>query len=637
MLDDLLKLFPEKAYSLILAHDPDGLLNEESVLAVLTERGFTIIHETDPIILRHRVETTKPFSFECPVIIRTEESLHTLSYDLWQQGHHVLLGLNTFIPNLSYPILQQLTPPQILRLSQSPTPTKRCGHQGTIEFVLRHVFDLDLKTMTSSDDWVIWLNSYHQSWDSMPNPLLDFMEETQAANKLPNLGDLIQSKDLFNQFMQEQWDGYLENLTGQGISESGAEYILNFDYDPNLKNQVGIFINQGTLSPVEIFEPHKIPPWAQPGIYASNVDPNELRLAELRSILENITEIELAAYRWEQWQSLAKNWAEYTSLSQIYSSDSKEQKTFSKLIDKIFLSWLSNRYSALATQMLPNPHHLFHVPHFMAYQRRKENLEKLALVIMDGMALADWQVISKTWRERNPGWKFIVQYVLAQIPTITAISRQALISGLRPIDFPDTLRNNQAEPKQWITFWLNEDVPADSCAYERHSPKAIPDWIDKPRLEIVCLIDNSIDDIMHNTTLGQSGFYASLKIWLDKDSLALEKNISEMLSLGFKIYLTSDHGHIESSGFGKLSEGVPVQSRSKRARVYNDLVFAEQNQQKVSPSIIWANDGLLPENTFALIPEEHHAFTPYGEIDIAHGGASINEVIIPLVTIRLEK
>ena len=636
MLNELLKLFPEKAYPQILAHDPDDLLNEESVLAALNERGFTLIHETDPVHLRYRVENSKPYSIDNPIIIRTVGSLNTLPFDLWQQGHHVSIGLNTFFPNLAYPVLKQLTPSQIWRLSQSLAPSKRLGHRGTMEFVLRHVFDLDLKTIASADDWVIWLNSYHQSWDNMPESILDFVECHQAANTLPNLGDLIQNKDTFNRFIQEQWDGYLDNLTGQIIGESRAEYMLNFEYDPNLQYQVGNFISQGILTPVEIFEPHKIPPWAQPGIYASNEDPKELRLDELRTILENITETELAAYRWEQWQSLAKIWAEYTALSQINSSGSKEKKTFSKLINKVFLSWLHNRYSALATQKLPKPHHLFHVPHYMAYQRRKESLKKMALIVMDGMALADWQVISKTWRERNPSWKFEDQYVLAQIPTITAISRQSLISGLRPIDFTDTLRNNQAEPKQWRTFWLNEDVAAESCVYERHNPKVMPDWIDKPQLEIVCLIDNAIDDIVHNTTLGQSDFYASLNIWLEKDSPALENNISYMLSLGFTIYLTSDHGHIEASGFGTISEGLTVYTRSKRARVYTDRNFAEQNHKKVSPAIIWYDDGLLPENTYALIPEENFAFVPLGEIVIAHGGLSISEVIVPLVTISLD-
>ena len=215
----MLKPFPEKAYPLILSHDPDGLLNEESVLAALNERAFTLIHETDPVHLRHRVENSKPYSIDNPIIVRTEDPINTLPFDLWQQGHQVSIGLNTFFPFLAYPVLKQLTTNQIWRLSQSLTPSKRLGHRGTMEFVLRHVFDLDLKTIASADDWVIWLNSYHQSWDNIPDSLLDFVQCHQVANKLPNLSDLIQNNDAFNRFIREQWDGFLVNLTGKSISE----------------------------------------------------------------------------------------------------------------------------------------------------------------------------------------------------------------------------------------------------------------------------------------------------------------------------------------------------------------------------------------------------------------------------------
>ncbi len=166
MLNDLLKLFPEKAYPLILAHDPDGLLNEESVLAALNGRGFTLIHEADPAHLRHRAENSKPFSIDTPIIIRTENLLNTLPFDLWQQGHHISLGLNTFFPNLTYPVLKQLTPNQIWRLGQSTSPFKRVGQRGTMDFVLIIVFELDLSGIETIEDWVIWLSTYHQNWDS---------------------------------------------------------------------------------------------------------------------------------------------------------------------------------------------------------------------------------------------------------------------------------------------------------------------------------------------------------------------------------------------------------------------------------------------------------------------------------------
>jgi len=632
LLSELLKLFPERAYPLFLAHDPDGLLNDESVLTVLSERGFTLIHEVDSVHLRYRAENAKPYLIKTPIIIRTENPLNTIPFDLWQQGHHVSLGLNAFFPYLAYPVLKQLSPTQIWRLSQSPSPSRKLGQRSTIEYILINIFELDLEKIAKIEDWVIWLNTYHQKWYGLPELFSDFILACETAKKLPNLEDLIASKDTFNQFLQEEWSEFINSYA---VKETQAQYIVNFANSQNLQLQIGNIISKGILSPIETSEQHNLPHWALPGVFASNIDPNDLRLVELENNLISITEEELATYRWEKWQDLAWDVAEYISLSQTQQNP-KADKSHFNVIDRAFLNWLQARYSALATQILPKPHHLFHVPHYLAYQRRKLNSEKTALIIMDGMALADWIFIRTAWKDRNPSWKFDNQLVLAQIPSITAISRQALISGLRPMDFSDSLVNNHSESKQWITFWKNQEVASKACIYERHKTKAKSDWIDIPRLEIVCLINNTIDDLMHNTTLGLSDFYASLRIWLEQESHSLESTISDLLTREFRVYITSDHGHVEASGFGSISEGVTVQTRSKRARVYNDINFAQQNQQSVSPSLIWSGDGILPNNIFILIPEENHAFVPHHKTVIAHGGASISEVIVPLVTIGLD-
>ena len=137
MLEQLLNLFPNEAYSLTLAYDPDGLLEVEAVLTALMERGFIPVFEHDPIHLRYQIERFKPFSVETPVIIRTETPLNELPFDIWQQGHHIQLSLHSFFPNLSYPVIQRLTTSQIWRLSEGQKSKNRLGQEGTIRFVLR--------------------------------------------------------------------------------------------------------------------------------------------------------------------------------------------------------------------------------------------------------------------------------------------------------------------------------------------------------------------------------------------------------------------------------------------------------------------------------------------------------------------
>ena len=212
MKDAILAHFPLHTHPLTLVSDPDGLLADEDVLAALAERGFTLVDEPDPVLLRHRVETARPWSIERPLIVATAHSLDQLPYDLWQQGQHVTLALHTFFPNLAYPIVCTLTPAQRHRLGQSPPPPRRLGRRGTVTFLLRHVFAADLDAVKQPAYLVAWLNQLHQHADPMPdvlfNHLLAHLEKVPAYVDWP-LKALLTSRDSYTTFVREQWCAYV--------------------------------------------------------------------------------------------------------------------------------------------------------------------------------------------------------------------------------------------------------------------------------------------------------------------------------------------------------------------------------------------------------------------------------------------
>ena len=53
---NLLRYFPSHIHPLTLVSDPDHLLAGEALMAELTRRGFQIIQEADPVLLRRRVD-----------------------------------------------------------------------------------------------------------------------------------------------------------------------------------------------------------------------------------------------------------------------------------------------------------------------------------------------------------------------------------------------------------------------------------------------------------------------------------------------------------------------------------------------------------------------------------------------------
>ncbi|MFC2055060.1 BREX-3 system phosphatase PglZ [Chloroflexota bacterium] len=646
MLKQLLKHFPKNAYPLTLVHDPDGLLEDESVLTALGKLGFRFLFEPNPIHLRYQVEKIMPFSKENQVIIRSEKPLNELPYDLWMQGQHVQLSLNNFFPNFSYPVVQQLTLSQIGDLGRVSQPTRRLGHDGTIKLILKEVFGIDVNQSGQPDYFLFWLSEYHRQIEPMANIFFEFLishlEATPGYSDWPAV-EMISNKDKYIDVLQELWGDYVEKMSGKQMGEPKAPYHVNFEESDLLQTQLAKLVQSGYIEPVRVAESEDLPYWIKPGVIAEAENLDLRRFEQLHEVIKTYDPAGFVNYHWEEWQQLALKWADFTTLRYKPSLKlTKDQKEFFRKkqeeIDAGFLIWLKEKYSYWAGRQLPIPHHLYHIPHYLTYERSKNNINQFALLVLDGMALADWKIIHSAWQVRHKDWKFEEKLLLAQVPTITAISRQALVSGMRPIEFADYIKDNRQEPKWWTSFWEEQQIASSDIIYDRLVKDTTgwkPSWIGKPRLQIVCMIKNNLDDMIHSAVHGAKGFYADLEFWLNGDSIGLEEILEQLLNQGFSIFVVSDHGHIEATGFGKITdEGLTVETRAKRARIYNNINFALQNKEKLMPSILWHDDNLLPEETWVLMPEQCHAFVSEGETVLAHGGISLEEVIVPFVKIE---
>lgn len=641
MIDRILYLFPPATHALTLVSDPDRLLADEDVLAALAERGFTLVNEADPVALRYRVEQLRPFRADRSVIVVTGGPLDQLPYDLWQQGHHVTLALHAFFPALAYPVIRTLTPTQRWRLSRAPSSPHRLGQRATIEFVLRHVFDAEPAGLADPAALVTWLDAYHQRPDPLPAllaaHLLTHLQGFPAYAGWP-LHELLASRDAFGAFVRGQWLGYLQQQ-GEPLGESGGLYRLDFDADDRLQDAVTRLVRTGTLPPVPVDDPGRLPRWAQPAVVAPDEDWRPRRVGELLAILGEALQEDLAEARWPQWQAVARTWAELLTLRAADGLPVPPPpggwNRIEHQLDTAFDAWLRRRYAPLGSQRLPVPHHVHHLPHFIAYERRQGRAGRVALLILDGLALSDWMLIGTVWRARHADWQFQEHLVLAQVPTITAISRQALVSGRRPADFAATLDSNRSEAQEWAAFWAREGLASEVCPYvhtrlDRDDPPAA---LDSARTQALCLVDTTIDSLLHGAGLGTASLHASLRVWLDRPSSKVEEAIERLLAREFTVYLASDHGHVEAQGIGQPSEGLTVQTRGKRARLYRDERAALAVRAAFQPTALWSQDGLLPDDVWVLMPQERRAFAPFNDTVVTHGGLILDEVVVPFVKI----
>lgn len=646
MLARILAHFPPHTHPLTLAGDPDGLLAGEAALVELAGRGFRIIQESDPVVLRCQVDAARPFSPENPLLIITPGDPDELPFDLWQQAHRVTLNLHQFFPTLAYPVLKTLSPRQLEKITalqpDARSGGERLGRLATMDTLLRQVFDLDLEAVGRPYVLIAWLVHLHDQLGTLPEPLVGRLLE--HLRKYPDyqewdLPALLQSREAFSAFLQTEWQAYLRAPAGGAVRDGR----LPFHQDEGLQNLLPSLVRKGVLTPETAGAAGELPEWAKAGVTAGE----EHRHALISTLLDELAETACGfsiPVGWEEWQAVAFRWARLNALWHAPESAPDEQQAQQRTalagdLDRSFAAWLAGHYAPLGAQRLPQPKHVFHVPHYLAYLRGQGKIERVALLVLDGMSLWDWLVVRPAWESDHPGWQFTERLLLAQIPTITALSRRSLVSGLRPADFAADMEHMPAEKALWAGFWSRGGLPGESVFYSTLSldRQDYPPEVDRARLAALCLVDDTLDRLVHNAVLGAASQQAALRLWLERgragNSEPLERLIDRLIERGFSVFLASDHGHVEAQGIGAPAEGILAQTRGKRARLYPERLAAQRAQGLFPESILWENDGLLPAGLSALLPDGRTAFATKGEAVVTHGGVSLDEVIVPFVQI----
>lgn len=126
------------------------------------------------------------------------------------------------------------------------------------------------------------------------------------------------------------------------------------------------------------------------------------------------------------------------------------------------------------------------------------------------------------------------------------------------------------EESLWKTFWQTEGVNANEVMYRRalrqtHQLDALEaDLIDR-RPKVVGLVIDEVDDRLHKER-SKKDVAMWIGNWLTTGFV--DRLFSLLLDKGYHIYLTADHGNVESTGVGRPSQGVIAETRGERVRVY---------------------------------------------------------------------
>jgi len=659
--DQILREFTPQVARLTLVADPDGLLLEEALLQAIRERGFELIPFEDHVAFRFAYESKFRSHWDrgeitdLVVVLRAERhDLSTLPYDLLQAGRQLSFNLGELFPNLSYPAIASLDRSDLdaLYRAQARHRPDRLGDNATKDFVLLHVFEIAAELIKQPSELLRVLLRRHYRGQRVPRlldeRLVQVLRQSGTFESWP-LETIVPDREAFFSFLQERWPLFLDRLAGiagGGLREEGEPYgveiegptDLPFDHD-DVRVYIDNLFVEGLLRPVAHRSSSALSgKWVAAGI---QIDPAADRLRRLDGLIETVSatipapearhrDWSVFAYRWSELSVL---WADVTSTAPPETG--KRVGDLRAAVDQAFMAWIERRYAGIYNQPPDPPAMVHHLPRYLARQISDATDRKIALIIVDGIALDQWIVLRDVLVDQRPRFRLREGAVFAWVPTITSVSRQAAFAGKPPLYFPSSIHSTDKEESLWTQFWVDHGLAAHEVGYAKglgdSSLDGVRELASRPRLRALGLVVDKVDKIMHGMELGTAGMHNQVNQWATQQFMA--DLLDVLFDQGFAVFLTSDHGNIEAEGCGRPSEGAVADLRGERARVYPDQLLRSRVKERFPDAIEWPALG-LPEDYWALLAPGRSAFVREGERTVGHGGISIEELVVPMVQIE---
>ncbi len=645
--DSILKHFQPKIARLTLVADPDGLLTEEGMLSAVRGRGFDLIPFDDPVAFRFAYESHYRSLWDTGqktdlvVLLRSaEQQLNRLPYDLLKAGRQLTFALHQLFPKLNYPVIAGLDRTYLDAVDEAyqQHDGEQLTERETKDFVLMHCFGVVPKLVKTPVDLLKVLLSLHSRKVRLPDflaaYLLESLSKDPAFGPWP-LAEILPERVKFLRFLQGEWKVFLGSLGG-----GGPPSRVPFQHE-DVRAYTDTLFLEGALTPVEQENVAGLPAWVRPGVAHDPKADALRRFRGLRGRFEADLPGTEAPHR--DWQQAAQRWAELVVLRWEWDEalDAADRTAWAALqakVEDVFGRWMVNRYGSLHN--LPYHQHpvmVHQIPRFLAAERGRRGLGKLALLVLDGLAFDQWLLLRKQLEACDKAWRFQESTAFAWVPTLTSVTRQSIFAAEPPLYFPESLETTSKERGHWQRFWEDQGVHRAGVELVTNidgvtDPK-VESALANPRLSVLGVVWNKVDDIMHGMQMQTAGMHNQVRLWASQGHL--HRLLVRLQDEGFAVYLTADHGNVTATGVGNPREGVLVETEGKRARVYDRPEFRDEVAGKFPESLRWPGYGLPPAR-HVLLAGDLKAFTDAGDEIVAHGGIALEEVMVPFVAVARE-
>jgi len=647
---------------LTVVSDPDQLLAEPGVVQSLRERGFELISFEDPVAFRFAYESRfrqfwdRGEATHLVVVIRTGYTgLQHIPHDLLEEarasGRVLSFSLAELFPTLAPSVVGELDHLHLDALAAAVElfSPGSLGTNATRDFILRHVFEIAPELIKTSADLLrVLLRRHYRSREfpaSLDARFIELLARSAQWGSWP-LDRIVPRREAFFRFLCERWPHYLigrgfEVVPGREPAQPsfGGNIDVPFDHD-DVRVYIDNLFAEGLLEPTAVIAASSVEgTWFRVGVVGNTLDDIQVRIGRLVDSVE--ASIPVGATDHVAWSQFAMRWAETLNLrSQLGPrAPGPLSERIEHLHDQIelrFGEWMHARYASIhSLPHLPRPTTLDKIARFLAHHRTQCASGKLALVVVDGLALDQWLIV------RESLFDLLVEeaQAFAWVPTLTSVSRQSIFAGEPPYFYAQSLGTTQKEPHHWSRFWDDQGLRGSAVAYlcqKKQEPDVtfvarVREAAEHPQCKVIGIVVGTVDQMMHGTVTGTGGMHAGVRHWAEQGHF--NELIQLLLDLDFDVFVTADHGNIEGVGIGKPNVGATAEERGERVHVFPHPLTRAQVQRDYPGTTPWPPVG-LPGDYLPLLPSGRSAFLPQGKRTVAHGGISLEEVVVPFVRIR---
>lgn len=346
-------------------------------------------------------------------------------------------------------------------------------------------------------------------------------------------------------------------------------------------------------------------------------------------------------------------------LRQTLNDQKKEgNKEFSKFVERNYKNWLSSLGDAYTPTLSPEIVPKYVMPHL------QNSDSSVFFFVIDCLRYDQWLIMEKHLRDY---FKIDKEFYYAILPTATPYARNSLFSGLFPSDIE----------KNYPDLWSSGDD--DEKSMNKYEKELLQKLLDRKRLKLrnelkyikiidpevgrnfeqnilsyqnthlTAIVVNFLDMIAHGRSdsdllkeiAPDEPAYRSLtNTWFTHSSLLSSlKALSKIKNA--KVVITTDHGSIRSLRGAKVlgDREASVNLRFKFGRNLkvdekHAIYIKNAEDYKLPKRGVTINYIIAKEDFYFVYPTDYHKYLTYYKDTFQHGGISMEEMILPVITME---